>query len=106
MGVLIGREWIQLEWTSYNQTEDSSKWVIADHYNKGPHHFWYDVRTNLMVRQYQTEAALTIQTNWVLEEPDPSHFEVAEICKDPAAGLTNMSCVAPAPAPAVRVVSV
>lgn len=39
--VLIGREMIGIE---YQNRE-----VLADHWNKGPHHFWIEVSTNLMV---------------------------------------------------------
>jgi len=93
--VLIGREEIELEWTAFGK-QDSHKMVIADHWNKGPHHFWYEVSTNLMVRQYQTEAALTVQTNWTVGEPDPALFIIPKNCYT---GLThaNLSCVAPPP---------
>lgn len=93
--VLIGREEIELEWTEFG-TQDSSRLVVADHWNKGPHHFWYEVSTNLMVRQYQTEAALTVQTNYTIGEPDESFFTVPESCYK---GLlhSNFSCVAPPP---------
>merc|ERR1712010_394161 len=70
----------ELEWTDWDEKSDTHRMVVADHWNKGPHHFWYDVSTNLMVRQYQTEAALTIQTNWKIGEPDPSIFDLAPAC--------------------------
>merc|ERR1739845_341525 len=74
--------------------------VVADHWNKGPHHFWYEVSTNLMVRQYQTEAALTIQTNWTIGEPDASLFDVAPACS--GIRKMNLSCVSPPPGPATE----
>lgn len=100
--VLIGRELIELEWTADGE-QDSHKMVVADHWNKGPHHFWYDVQTNLMVRQYQTEAALTIQQEWEVGEPDSSAFKLDATCSN-ASSLVNMSCVSPPPAPAPRAV--
>lgn len=97
--VLIGREEIELEWTAFGR-QDSHKIVVADHWNKGPHHFWYEVSTNLMVRQYQTEAALTVQTNWSVGEQDPSLFVIPDLC---ITGLhMNLSCVAPPPSPAPK----
>eukprot|EP00665_Eupelagonemidae_sp_cell47_P000016 gene16-8031_t len=71
--LLVGRERIFVEYA--NRT------VVADHWTKGPHHFWFEVATNLM---------------WDLAPPDPSVFEVPRGCY---AGLLhkNMSCVAPPP---------
>jgi hypothetical protein len=97
--VLVGREEIEMEWTAFGK-QDSHRMVVADHWNKGPHHFWYEVATNLMVRQYQTEAALTVQTNWSVGEPDPSFFEIPQSCITGLHG--NLSCVSPPPAPAPK----
>merc|ERR1712093_101241 len=98
--ILIGREEIELEWTDWDEKSDTHRMVIADHWNKGPHHFWYEVSTNMMVRQYQTEAALTVQTNWTVGEPDDWWFDVNPACS----GIlkVNLSCVSPPPGPATE----
>ena len=42
---LVGRERITPEYIGAA--------LVTDHWVKGPHHFWIDVATNLMVREWQ-----------------------------------------------------
>lgn len=93
--VLIAREEIELEWSGDDGTPRT---VVADHWNKGPHHFHYDVQTNQMVRQWQAEVALTLQTHYVLGSPDPVNLEVDKSCYSGLFHL-NLSCIAPPPVP-------
>lgn len=97
--ILIGREEIVVE--AWGPPPGEPTTFVADHWNKGPHHFHFDVKTNLMVRQYQAETALTCQTQWNLTRPDPYYFQVDKACYH---GLTrmNLSCIAPPPQPPPR----
>lgn len=86
--VLVGRELIGLE--GFN------KKVVADHWNKGPHHFWMSVETNLMVRGWQPWNGLNVYGDWKIGKPDPKIFTVPKSCYS---GLLfkNISCIAPYP---------
>lgn len=88
--VLVGRELIGLE--GYDVK------VVADHWNKGPHHFWVDVATNLFVRGWQPWNGLNVYKpgSWVIGEPDESIFAVDKSCYS---GLLhkNITCIAPYP---------
>lgn len=86
---LIGRERVKPEY--YDD------FVICDHWAKGPHHFWIDVATNLMIREWQPFNGLQTYLNWNVSEPDPAKIAVEEICYK---GLlhVNISCKAPPPA--------
>lgn len=70
--------------------------IVADHWVKGPHHFWIDVSTNLMVREWQPFNGLQTYYNWNLSAPDPAVIDVPSICYK---GLlhVNVSCIAPPP---------
>ncbi|CAK0880435.1 unnamed protein product [Prorocentrum cordatum] len=85
---LIGRERIIPEYIGRS--------LVADHWVKGPHHFWIEVSTNLMVREWQPFNGHQIYYNWNLTRPDPALIDVPEICYK---GLlhVNVSCVAPPP---------
>lgn len=88
--VLIGRERIEIEFrTPYME-------VVADHWTKGPHHFWIEVATNKMIRGWQPYNGLNIYYNWDTTVPDPSKFVVDKSCYT---GFLhkNISCVAPPP---------
>jgi hypothetical protein len=87
--VLIGRERIVPE---YLNTP-----MVADHWVKGPHHFWFDVATNLMVREWQPFNGHQIYYDWDLSMPAPETIELSELCYK---GLlhVNASCIAPPPA--------
>jgi hypothetical protein len=89
--VLIGRERIVPE---YLNTP-----LVADHWVKGPHHFWFDVATNLMVREWQPFNGHQIYYDWDLNEPEPELIDLPEKCYK---GLlhANISCTAPPPSPA------
>lgn len=88
--VLIGREIIGLEGLDIE--------VEADHWNKGPHHFWVDVHTNLFVRGWQPWNGLNVYKpgTWQIGPVDKTKFEVPKNCYS---GLLhkNISCVAPYP---------
>jgi len=86
--VLIGRERVVLEYLN--------KQVVADHWVKGPHHFWFDVATNLMVREWQPFNGHQIYHAWNLSKPAPLDIDVQERCYK---GLlhVNISCIAPHP---------
>lgn len=86
---LVGRERIVPEYLG--------KSIVADHWVKGPHHFWIDVATNLMVREWQPFNGHQIYYNWNLTRPDPSIIDVPEYCYKGLRHL-NVSCVAPPPA--------
>lgn len=85
--VLIGREKIGLEKVGTT--------VLADHWSKGPHHFWIDVNTNLMVRGWQPWNGLNVYVpgTWKIGKPAAKVFEVDGSCYK---GLLhqNISCVA------------
>lgn len=85
---LVGRERIVPEYLK--------KTIIADHWVKGPHHFWIDVATNLMVREWQPFNGHQIYYDWNLTRPDPSIIDVPEKCYK---GLLhyNVSCAGPPP---------
>lgn len=86
--LLVGRERIVPE---YIERE-----MVADHWVKGPHHFWVEVATNLMVREWQPFNGHQIWQNWNLTKPDPSLVDVPKGCNS---GLLhhNISCIAPPP---------
>lgn len=86
--VLIGREKIGVEILN--------KEVIADHWNKGPHHFWIEVETNQMIRAWQPFNGLQIYSNWNYTMPPQENFKVDKSCYT---GLLhkNISCIAPPP---------
>lgn len=86
--VLIGREEIGLE--------GLGKTSVADHWNKGPHHFWIDVASNKMVRGWQPWNGLNVYYDWDLTAPDPKVFEVPKSCYSGALHK-NISCIAPYP---------
>lgn len=85
---LVGRERIVPE---YLNTP-----IVADHWVKGPHHFWFDVATNLAVREWQPFNGHNIYYNWNLTTPDASIIDVPKNCYK---GLLhyNISCLAPPP---------
>lgn len=88
--VLIGRERIGLEGLDME--------VEADHWHKGPHHFWVDVKTNLFVRGWQPWNGLNVYVpgTWQVGPVDADNFKVPESCYK---GLLhkNVSCAAPYP---------
>ena len=51
---LVGRERVRPEYFA-----DS---VVADHWVKGPHHFWMEVSTGLMLREWQPFNGLQVGT--------------------------------------------
>jgi len=86
--ILIGREKIGVEYIN--------KEVVADHYNKGPHHFWVDVETNQWIRAWQPFNGLNVYATWNFTAPDPSFFKVAPSCYTGPLHK-NISCVSPPP---------
>jgi len=84
---LIGREMIELEFRD-------GEMVLADHWSKGPHHFWYEVATNRMVRGWQPYNGLNVYYNWVIEAPNPQEFVVDKSCYQ-GNRFNNISCVQP-----------
>lgn len=88
---LIGRERVKPEYLDHE--------VVADHWVKGPHHFWIEVSTNLMIREWQPFNGLQTYYNWRVGEPDQELIKVEEGCYK---GILryNISCVSPPPAPA------
>lgn len=95
--VLIGRERIVPE---YLNTP-----MVTDHWVKGPHHFWFDVATNLMVREWQPFNGHQIYYDWDLSKPAPETIDVQERCYE---GLlhVNISCISPPPSSHSRAVMV
>ena len=85
---LIGRERVQPEYMDHT--------IVADHWAKGPHHFWIDVATNLMVREWQPFNGLQTYFNWNLTTPDPSVMAVPPLCYQGIKHV-NVSCIAPPP---------
>lgn len=85
---LVGRELIVPEYLK--------KPLVADHWVKGPHHFWFEVSTNLMVREWQPFNGHQIYYDWNLTRPDPEIINVPEICYKGIQHF-NISCVAPPP---------
>lgn len=85
---LVGRELISPEYVGGS--------MVADHWVKGPHHFWVDVSTNLMIREWQPFNGHQIYHNWNLTRPDPQLIELPKFCYT---GLLhhNVSCVSPPP---------
>ena len=67
--------------------------VLTDHWVKGPHHFWIDVATNLMIREWQPFNGLQTYHDWNLTRPE---IKLDPICYT---GLLrkNVSCLSPAP---------
>ena len=57
------------------------------------HHFWVEVATNLMVREWQPFNGMQTYLNWTIGDPGPS-IEVEEIClRGPL--HVNVSCLQP-----------
>jgi len=85
---LVGRERVTPEYFD--------KAIVADHWVKGPHHFWIEVATNQMVREWQPFNGLQTYLNWRVGPPDPEKIAVEKICYS---GLLrfNVSCKAPPP---------
>lgn len=88
--VLIGREIIGLEGLDME--------VEADHWNKGPHHFWVDTHTGKFVRGWQPWNGLNVYIpgTWKVGPVAKELFEVPESCYT---GFLhkNISCIAPYP---------
>jgi len=88
--VLIGREVIGLEGLGIE--------VEADHWNKGPHHFWISVATNEFVRGWQPWNGLNVYDpgSWQVGPVNKSLFDVPTSCYK---GFLhkNVSCIAPYP---------
>lgn len=82
---LIGRERIKPE---YFDT-----YHVADHWVKGPHHFWIDVTTNQMLREWQPFNGMQTYYDWNFTRPE---VKLAEKCYK---GLLhyNVSCIFPTP---------
>jgi len=78
--LFIGREKIQPEFLNVE--------IVADHWVSGPHHFWMNVATGEMVREWQPFNGLNIYYNWQYAVPDVS---LPKIC---TSGLLhqNISC--------------
>merc|ERR1711862_877426 len=74
------------------------KYMVLDHWMKGPHNFWVDVATNQMVRGWQSYNGLQIWYDWNMTMPDEDKFTVPEGCYK---GFLhhNVSCRAPPPSP-------
>lgn len=89
-GELIGREKIYVE--------NLDVTVVADHWNKGPHHFWIDVATNQMIRAWQPFNGLEVYKDWNYTAPDPNMLIVDKSCYTGALHK-NISCNAPPPGP-------
>lgn len=88
--VLIGREKIGLEGLDTT--------VVADHWNKGPHHFWISVETGRMVRGWQPWNGLNIYKpgTWRIGNVDKEMFDVPKQCYEGYLHR-NISCVEPYP---------
>lgn len=54
-GELLGRTELGVEWLGGNLTlqDTTSKTFVVDHWIVGPHHFWKDVETQKILRQWQ-----------------------------------------------------
>jgi len=85
---LVGRERIVPEYVD--------RPMVADHWVKGPHHFWVEVATNLMVREWQPFNGLQTYLDWNVSVPDPAKLAVESICYQGLLHL-NVSCKAPPP---------
>lgn len=98
--VLIGREKIGLEASTTTSPPSSAYWrtILADHWNMGPHHFWVEVSTNLMLRGWQPFNALQVFYDWNLTLPEPEFFQVGKSCLDMF--TANLSCPVGTPTPA------
>jgi len=71
---LVGRERIM--------PEHLNTWYVTDHWVKGPHHFWFDVTTNLMVREWQPFNIRNVYHDWQLGEPSQDTMKMAKACTD------------------------
>jgi hypothetical protein len=92
--VLIGREIIGLEGLGMS--------VEADHWNKGPHHFWVSVATNRFVRGWQPWNGLNVYNpaTWKIGPVDKDVFAVPKSCYGGLLHLhKNISCIHPYPGP-------
>lgn len=88
--LLIGRERITPEYL--NQP------VVTDHWVKGPHHFWYDVETKLMVREWQPFNGLNIYYDWKIGKPAQDTMALDPLCTDDGNNASiNISCHFPHP---------
>eukprot|EP00658_Telonema_sp_P-2_P079772 TRINITY_DN77_c0_g2_i1.p1 TRINITY_DN77_c0_g2~~TRINITY_DN77_c0_g2_i1.p1 ORF type:complete len:400 (+),score=48.03 TRINITY_DN77_c0_g2_i1:318-1517(+) len=83
---LIGRERIK--------PEHMAHFVVADHWVKGPHHFWVDVATNQMLREWQPFNGLQTYYAWNYTRPA---VRLPELCYKGLLHI-NISCVFPTPA--------
>jgi hypothetical protein len=90
--VLIGRERIGVEYPTMHE-------VVADHWNKGPHHFWVEVATNLMVRGWQPYNGLNVWYDWDMTMPSEETFALQDGCKttNPIVNPNVGGCLAPHP---------
>lgn len=88
--VYVGREEIGLE--GLNMT------VVADHFNKGPHHFWISPETGHFVRGWQPWNGLNVYKpgTWSIGAVPKEKFAVPKSCYS---GLLhkNISCSGPYP---------
>lgn len=82
---LVGRERIRPEY--FNE------FVVADHWVKGPHHFWIDVATNKMLREWQPFNGLQTYYDWNFTRPE---VKLDDICYKGFLHY-NISCVFPTP---------
>ena len=83
---LVGRERVTPEYF------DAA--IVADHWVKGPHHFWVDVATNTMVREWQPFNGLQTYYDWTVGTPDADKMALAGVCSGFLTHV-NVSCVAP-----------
>lgn len=84
--VLVGRELIGVEFLDRK--------VVADHWNKGPHHFWIEVTTNKMIRAWQPYNGLNVYSKWNFSKPAMKDLVVTPSCYSGFPPLhKNISCV-------------
>lgn len=86
--IYIGREKIRPEYLN--------KDYIADHYVKGPHHFWYDITTGFMIREMQPFNGLNVYHDWDLTPPSDEMMTIPKICRQGIQHF-NVSCKYPEP---------
>ena len=75
--------------------------VEADHWNKGPHHFWVGVASNKFVRGWQPWNGLNIYDpiTWRVGPVAKELFQVPRSCYGKGLLHKNISCRAPYPYP-------
>ena len=71
--------------------------VLTDHWVKGPHHFWIDVATNLMIREWQPFNGHQVYYNWKVGPPSKEDVELPDICVNEGPRFQNLSCFSPGP---------